>query len=192
LPRLSEAFLDQVTQKWLDSSRWDKSRSPDLPSSAARPTPADLQTLFKLMAERDLIGLLWADALWSRLQGTNRDYWRQRVRVWRDEIDEIGPHFRRRAENGGGQARHDYPYLSEPRNLTIAHLPEGALEEAEPRPEQGGDRPFDLEKFIEVARQLGMEPEELKSLLGSVRPGDDDAPLHGKSEPPRGGDPHSW
>jgi hypothetical protein len=169
LPRVSQEFVDRVRQKLLDSASAG-SRASDLPSNAAR-KPADLKALFELMTERDLIGLLWADGLWSRLEGTNRDYWQRQVAAWLDEIREIGPHLRRRAENGSGPLRHDYPHLSEPRKLLVAHLPEGAVEDEEPAPVRRADTTMDLQRFLEVAGDLGIDPEHLRDLL--ARSGDE-------------------
>jgi hypothetical protein len=122
--------------------------------------PSNIADVCRLINERGLIRLLWADALWMELSGTNREYWYNRVRAWFEEIEEIGPHFRTRAANGA--PAYSYPHLSQPRKLTIEHLEKGQAEDGPCRPE-GGEQTFDLQKFMQLAHSL--KPEELERFL---------------------------
>lgn len=164
LPQVSPEFIDQVTRKWVDASASGSKR--DLPSGAAK-KPADLKSLFELVTERDLIGLLWADALWGKLKGTNRDYWQRQISAWLDELREIEPHLRRKSANGAAQGDHDYPSLSGPRKLLVSHLPEGVIEEEEQAPARGETTTMDLERFLEVAGDLGIDPKQLEDILAN-------------------------
>jgi hypothetical protein len=158
---------------------------PDLPSSqAAHSPPTDLAAVSRLIIERDLIGLLWADKLWARLSGTNRDYWQRQLQAWLSEIEQIGPHFRRHAENGAVQSNYDYPHLCEPRKLTIEHLEEGPAEDTSQdfgRRRPDSEQMFDLQKFLE-----DLEPAELAKFLASLGGGGDDSSSNDARRPASG------
>jgi hypothetical protein len=197
LPRVSEDLLLRIEQRWVNTGEAlpsgrgyaapqaqpqqrqplhcaDGVDFPDLPSGqAGQGPPANLAAVSRLITERDLIRLLWADKLWARLSGTNRDYWQCQLQAWLTEIEQIGPHFRHRAESGAVQSNRDYPHLSEPRQLTIDHLEEDPADDAVQdvgRRRPASEQAFDLQKFLE-----SMEPAELGRFLASLGGGSENS-----------------
>lgn len=153
---------------------------PELPSRlAAAEGPAPLTVIAGLRAERDLVALLAADALWGEVGHTNRAYWADRVRAWAAELAQLGTGLGPDA-TGPPPADPEYPELCRVPRRSIDRLEAEAMTDESARPEGGrrratvnladllaglaGDKggkegqPLDLslEQLAELFEQLGL------------------------------------
>lgn len=86
----------------------------------------DFSSIADLVLERDMLGVLTADALWSQLRFTNRVHWKSVLAQWRDELEQLGPEFRTSARGHRLRSRSsDYQALTSPPDLFIERLERG-------------------------------------------------------------------
>jgi hypothetical protein len=89
---------------------------------------ADVSLVRGLVNDQAMIGLLWADALWSELRGTNRGYWARQVSGWAEQIARQGPRLVLRPKDAGGAADDvQFPLLCRPVDGCIDRLEESEL-----------------------------------------------------------------
>lgn len=102
----------------------------------------DLSTVRGLRHEQELIRLLLADALWSELRGTHRDFWSNQIGTWAKEVGNLGPRLRLE-HNGPPVATRggDYPVLSQLADRTIDRLEAKDLGDLSQEPERRGGPP---------------------------------------------------
>jgi hypothetical protein len=143
----------------------------------------DLRTLAGLVAERDAIALLAADALWHELQGTNRGFWRRQVAAWTEEIARLGPDLEPQCKQpSAAAARPEFPSLSQPLDRTIDRLEAAELGELAQQPDRkkpGPDQPLpDLDRLFRalLGRSMaGQSAEAADDAAGSAA----EAPMPG-------------
>lgn len=97
--------------------------------------PLELHTLTDLVAQRETLSLLSADALWQQVQGTNRGFWRRQLAVWIDEVGQLGPQLLpQRIGTATESSNEQFPYLSRPLKRSIDRLEEKDLGELTQEP----------------------------------------------------------
>ena len=106
-----------------------------LPSATAQTGSIDLATLSALTAERDLIALLNADALWGEVGSTNRSYWSAKVADWLDELATLGPRLRP-AQAAAFDGTTDFPALARPMKRSIDRLEAGIADDSPDQPDR--------------------------------------------------------
>src|SRR6185503_15431488 len=116
-----------------------------------------LHHIRQLILERDLILLLMADILWSRLRHTNRRYWREQLTGWAEELARMGPPLSLPPPDTTiVQTPRDYPVLCLPPSKMIEALPVGDMPMDDSVPERSDPRMLD-EDFL--ATLLRLRPE---------------------------------
>lgn len=124
IPDVPPELLDEIERTWIAAHLGGRDGAAEpraaggclLSQTCSAAQPVDLRTLARLVVERDLIRLLAADALWSRLSHTNREHWSGVMERWAAEVASLGPHWRREAPGPRPAA---YQGLHRPTPLTV-------------------------------------------------------------------------
>ena len=146
-PNVLEVLLD----KWFKS---DHSAPAD---SAGHPShedgPVDSRTFSSLLQERDLLILLYADALWGCLRYTNRAYWAEKVEQWSQQIKQARPQLQLKSSMRYGPGQFDaYRILGQPPDLTLGNLDEDDEEVVDEGPAH--DKSQKMDSFEKLAAML--------------------------------------
>jgi hypothetical protein len=161
------ALLLEVEQNWISphlngattpaQTAAAPQRTDNLPSRLARAAKAvDLNMLAALLTERDLICLLAADALWTRVRYTNREHWRMMIELWAEEVARLGPRLQQQATAAPPPI---YPNLSQPTNLAIDDLQAEEMAEVAQAPTRGTHAHREQELDALLAALLAQEQE---------------------------------
>jgi hypothetical protein len=124
----------------------------------------DLATVRGLANEQEMTRLLSADALWSELRGTNRDFWIIEIGAWAKEVAAMGPRLLLERNGAPGAADGgEFTHLCRPPDRSVDRLETCDLGDIAQEPVRQGRLPdfpdpamaAFLRAFLEAGREGG-------------------------------------
>lgn len=154
LRTIDQRQLNSLKSFWLNSGLEKKRTFSDTSLqvfSGGNQQPS-MSNFHELLDEKKMVCLLWADAIWSKLKYTNREFWQKKVETWEDELICSRPRFNLTATEGCSDMAPLFSSLCSLSDLAIDHLITENIEDCAQIPERRGDQEqLDLRKLLAMA-----------------------------------------